>query len=65
MSDPCPLCGGSGAVPVGEHFISHEMAMDGSVPEMEGASMGIEWGPCPDCDGARRIQERAERGGQR
>ena len=50
----CPNCDGSGSkpVPLGEHFVSHEMAMDACDPSMEGASMGIEWGQeqCQWCD---------------
>jgi hypothetical protein len=45
----CDTCGGGGAVPVGEHFVTHDMASDAGDPAMEGASLGIEWGPCPDC----------------
>jgi hypothetical protein len=41
----CPNCDGSGswASPIGEHFVSHEMAMDAGDASMEGSSMGIEW----------------------
>jgi hypothetical protein len=50
--DPeCEGCGGGGsiAVPIGEHFVSHDMALDAGEPAMEGMSMGVEWGqePCP------------------
>lgn len=42
----CPECDGSGHIPVplGENFVSHEMAIDAGEPSMEGQSMGIEWG---------------------
>ena len=54
----CQTCNGGGMIPLGEHFVSHEMAMDGGDPELEGQSMGIEWDRCPDCggigDGKRR-----------
>ncbi len=50
----CPACDGGGAIPVplGENFVSHEMAMDAGEPSMEGQSMGIEWGAqqCQWCD---------------
>ena len=55
----CPTCNNSGGVPLGEHFVSYEMAQDSGSPELQGQSMGIEWGSCPNCDGARRLQERA------
>jgi len=54
----CPTCNNTGGVPLGEHFVTHEIALDCGSPELEGQSMGIEWGPCPDCDGARRLRER-------
>lgn len=40
-----------GGVPIGEHFITHDMASDAGEPAMEGMSMGIEWGVCPCCQG--------------
>lgn len=50
----CPECDGSGAIPVrmGEHFVTHEMALDAGEPAMEGQSMGVEWGAqqCQWCD---------------
>jgi len=55
----CPNCDGSGSksVPLGERFVSHEMAMDACEPSMEGASMGIEWGQeqCQWCDERNRL----------
>jgi hypothetical protein len=53
----CDTCGGGGGVPVGEHFVTHDMALDAGDPAMEGASMGIEWGPCPDCAERRAYAE--------
>jgi protein gp37 len=29
--------------PLGEHFVTHEMAIDAGDPSMEGMSMGVEW----------------------
>ena len=55
MNAQCRTCDGTGLieVPLGEHFYSHNMAIDAECPEMEGQSMGIEWGQeqCPDCKG--------------
>lgn len=48
---PCQCCEGSGRVPIGEHFVSREMAMDACEPAMEGMSMGIEYGHCQECGG--------------
>ncbi len=48
----CEVCEGSGRVALGEHFISREMASDGGTPELEGASMGIEYCACPNCGGS-------------
>ena len=55
----CERCGGTGGIPLGEHFVSHEMALDAGDPALEGMSMGIEWRPCPNCDGARAKREAA------
>lgn len=51
LQTQCPTCEGSGQVALGEHFVSRYMAMDACEPSMEGMSMGIEYGPCPDCGG--------------
>lgn len=53
----CQSCEGSGQVALGEHFVTRDMALDACEPSMEGMSMGIEYGPCPDCNGSGIIQE--------
>ena len=59
----CSNCDGSGGyeAPLGENFVSHEMAMDAGEPSMEGQSMGIEYGlvQCQWCDERRTILELA------
>lgn len=41
----CKNCeGGQVYAPIGEHFITHCMAMDACAPEMAGMSMGVERG---------------------
>lgn len=57
--EPCPACGGSGQIPLGEHFVTRNMALDACEPAMEGMSCGIEYGPCEECDGTgvRTTQE--------
>lgn len=56
--EPCPMCNGAQRVmvPVGEHFVTREMAIDGGDPSLEGASMGVEYEErgCPDCGGSGR-----------
>jgi hypothetical protein len=47
----CPDCGGDGAIPIGEHFVTREMAIDAGEPAMEGKSMGIEYVQCERCEG--------------
>lgn len=47
---PCQNCC-EGHVPLGENFVSHEMAMDAGDMSLEGQSMGIEWGGCSCCEG--------------
>jgi hypothetical protein len=48
--------------PIGEHFVTADMAMDAGMPEIAGASMGVEWdyvicdccnGDFEDCDTCR------------
>ena len=58
----CATCRNERRVPIGEHFVTREMAMDASEPSMEGMSAGVEWGPCPDCSPPRPLteQEQAE-----
>lgn len=57
MKIECPECEGGGRVPLGEHFVSREMASDAGEPSMEGMSMGIEWGPCRECGGSGAIEK--------
>ena len=59
----CPNCEGSGRTALGEHFVSHEMALDACEPEMEGMSMGIEYGACSECNGDGWICEVAPESG--
>ncbi len=47
----CSECEGTGKMALGEHFVSREMALDGGNPELEGMSMGIEYGACSNCSG--------------
>ena len=47
----CPDCRGEGKIPLGEHFVTHDMAFDACEPSMEGQSMGIEYSRCPRCQG--------------
>jgi hypothetical protein len=49
--EQCPICEGEGRLPVGEHFVTREMALDACEPAMEGMSMGIEYAQCPECGG--------------
>lgn len=53
----CPNCGGGGAIPIGEHFVSRDMALDAGCPELEGSSMGVEWAQCEMCGGIGTIEE--------
>jgi DnaJ-class molecular chaperone len=56
-TEQCEACEGSGRVPVGEHFVTREMAIDAGDRAMEGMSMGIEYGPCPECSGTGEKRE--------
>lgn len=61
MADPkneeqCPCCEGHGQIALGEHFVTRDMARDAGEPAMEGMSMGIEYGPCPECNGSGLIR---------
>jgi len=40
-----------GQVLLGEHFVTRDMALDAGQPELEGRSLGVEWGQCPCCMG--------------
>ena len=57
IGQQCATCEGGGQIPIGEHFVSREMASDAGEPAMEGMSMGIEYGPCPDCSGSGIIKK--------
>lgn len=43
-------------VPIGEHRVTREMAIDGGDPAMEGMSMGVEMGPCGACGGTGEVE---------
>jgi hypothetical protein len=47
----CPDCVGTGHVPLGENFVSREMAIDAGDRTLEGQSLGIEYGLCQKCGG--------------
>lgn len=56
----CKNCN-EGHIPLGENFVTHDMAIDAGCPEMEGQSMGIEWGICPCCYGNWQACENCEK----
>jgi len=61
----CKNCeGGQVYAPIGEHFITHCMAMDACAPEMAGMSMGVEWGwiDCDCCEGDYEDCQRCREG---
>lgn len=53
---PCPSCGGSGAVIIGQHYFTRDMATDAGEPGMEGMFHSYEFGPCEDCDGSGTVE---------
>ncbi len=57
----CPKCEGTGQIPLGEHFVTREMALDGGDPQLEGMSMGIEYGACSNCSGDGWLIEELEK----
>ena len=54
----CPYCLGEGRIPIGEHFVTHDMASDAGEPSMVGMSCGIEWGTCPECQGGGLLESK-------
>lgn len=50
--DQCEQCNGSGEVPIGEHVVTLEMAMDVGDRSLEGTTYEVEYGPCPACEGS-------------
>ena len=58
---PCPkqceACQGQGQIPIGERFVSRDMALDAGEPAMEGMSCGIEWGQCEECYGTGYLEK--------
>ena len=58
----CPDCQGGGQIPIGEHYVTREMAIDAGCLELEGAFYDIEWGRCPSCSGNGLILK--EKGGK-
>ncbi len=61
MERECDLCEGQGRVPIGEHYVTRDMALDAGEPQMEGMSLGVEYGPCPRCCGHMLLCRPAER----
>jgi hypothetical protein len=59
---PCPDCQGEGRIPIGEHFVTRDMAIDAGEPNMEGMSMGIEWGTCSRCQGGGLLDDDGDAG---
>lgn len=46
----CMACEGGGQVPLGVHYVTHDMAIDAGQPELEGQEI-VEYGRCQDCGG--------------
>jgi hypothetical protein len=46
----CKHCN-QGHIPVGENFVTQDMATDAGEPDMVGMSLGIEWDACDCCGG--------------
>jgi hypothetical protein len=40
-----------GSIPLGEHYVTHEMAIDAGIPEAEGSFYEIEYMLCECCHG--------------
>ena len=47
----CPACEGAGHVPLGVHYVTHDMAIDAGEPDMEGEVYETEYGACEQCEG--------------
>jgi hypothetical protein len=47
----CPECEGEGKIPIGDHFVTHEMAIDAGDRSLEGQYYKTEYGTCPKCGG--------------
>ncbi len=56
----CPACEGSGRTALGEHFVTRDMALDACEPQLEGQSMGIEYGDCRNCGGGGTLYEETD-----
>lgn len=48
---PCETCQGEGKIPIGEHFVTLEMAIDAGDRSMAGAHHSYEYGECENCQG--------------
>lgn len=47
----CEHCQGVGREPIGEHYVSPEMAEDAGEPQMEGMFYRLEYEECKSCGG--------------
>lgn len=48
----CSECQGEGKIPIGEHFVTREMAIDAGEPAMEGSHYAYEYEECTRCEGS-------------
>lgn len=48
---PCATCAGEGKIPIGEHLVTLEMAIDAGDMNLHGTHHSFEYGACPGCDG--------------
>ena len=47
----CEQCQGEGKIPIGEHYVTREMARDAGDPSLEGGLFEIEYAKCEVCEG--------------
>ena len=47
----CPDCCGEGKIPIGEHLVTREMALDAGNPKLEGSHYEYEYVECSKCEG--------------
>ena len=47
--EQCPDCQGQGIIPIGDHYVTHDMAIDAGMPELEGSYHSTEYEDCKRC----------------
>lgn len=58
--DLCPECGGEGRIPIGNRYVTRDMAIDAGDRSMEGMYYETEYARCRRCGGDGTVEAQSD-----